>query len=88
MVLRDKKLESLSSPVRAPAGAGLHCRSWQQEAALRMLMNSLDPAVAERPEQLIACGPAGKVSQDMVSAREIVRALISLDDDKTLLIDS
>ncbi|MGH9357631.1 MAG: urocanate hydratase [Terriglobia bacterium] len=88
MVLRDKKLESLSSPVRAPAGAGLHCRSWQQEAALRMLMNSLDPAVAECPEQLIACGPAGKVAQDMVSAREIVRALISLDDDKTLLIDS
>ncbi len=78
----------LSSPVHAPTGPKIHCRGWHQEAALRMLMNSLDPAVAERPEELVACGPAGKIAADWDSAGKIVSALASLRNDETLLVDS
>ena len=77
----------LSSPVYAPVGPNIRCGSWHQEAALRMLMNSLDPEVAERPEELVACGPAGKVARDWNSAGKIMSTLACLRNDETLLID-
>ena len=81
-------INGLKSLVHSPAGGELCCKSWHQEAALRMLMNCLDPAIAERPGDLVACGPAGRVAGDWNSAREIVRILIGLDNGETLLVDS
>jgi urocanate hydratase len=74
--------------IRAPRGTTLHCRGWQQEAALRMLMNNLDPEVAERPEELVVYGGTGKAARNWESFHAIVRALKSLADDETLLIQS
>jgi urocanate hydratase len=75
-------------PIRAPRGAALSCRGWVQEAALRMLMNNLDPEVAERPEDLIVYGGTGKAARDWESYRRIVAALRALSDDETLLVQS
>jgi urocanate hydratase len=75
-------------PVRAPRGAGISCRGWQQEAALRMLMNNLDPEVAERPEDLVVYGGAGKAARDWKSFDAIVATLRRLEDDETLLVQS
>jgi urocanate hydratase len=74
--------------VRAPRGNALACKGWQQEAALRMLMNTLDPEVAERPEELIACGATGKPAHDWPSYLATVDALRSLENDQTLLVKS
>ncbi len=62
-------------PIRAPRGTELTCKGWQQEAALRMLMNNLDPEVAERPEDLIVYGGSGKAARDWDSFQRIVRNL-------------
>ena len=78
----------ISGPVRAPRGAGLQCHGWPQEAALRMLMNSLDPNVAEQPGDLIACGATQKVLRDWESYATAVNALKSLKNDETLLFQS
>ncbi|HKT12562.1 MAG TPA: urocanate hydratase [Terriglobia bacterium] len=78
----------ISQTVRAPRGADLQCHGWPQEAALRMLMNSLDPNVAEQPGDLIACGATRKVLRDWESYAAIVKTLKSLKDDETLLIRS
>src|SRR3954471_15669692 len=75
-------------PVRAPRGAQLTCRGWSQEAALRMLMNNLDPEVAEDPEHLIVYGGTGKAARNWACYHAIVRELRNLDDDETLLIQS
>ncbi len=75
-------------PIRAPRGATLSCRGWQQEAALRMLMNNLDPEVAERPEELIVYGGAGKAARDWRCYEAIVATLRRLGDDETLLVQS
>src|SRR3954451_1581522 len=75
-------------PVRAPRGAQLTCRGWSQEAALRMLMNNLDPEVAEDPEHLIVYGGTGKAARNWDCYHAIVRELRALDDDETLLIQS
>jgi urocanate hydratase len=75
-------------PIRAPRGRKLHCRSWQQEGALRMLMNNLDPQVAERPEDLVVYGGRGKAARDWSSFHAIIRSLKSLANDETLLIQS
>ena len=75
-------------PVRAPRGKALTCHGWQQEAALRMLINSLDPEVAERPEELIASGGAGKPARDWESFWNIVDAVRKLGDDQTLLVQA
>ena len=75
-------------PVRAPRGAVLSCQGWVQEAALRMLMNNLDPDVAERPDDLVVYGGTGKAARDWESYRRIVAALRALGDDETLLVQS
>ncbi len=75
-------------PVRAPRGSERSCRGWTQEAALRMLLNNLDPEVAENPEELVVYGGRGKAARDWSSLRRIVHALRSLGDDETLLIQS
>src|SRR5215471_9310716 len=74
--------------IRAPRGTALSCRSWQQEAALRMLMNNLDPEVAERPADLVVYGGTGKAARSWDAFHQIVRALRSLEGDETLLIQS
>jgi urocanate hydratase len=75
-------------PVRAPRGNAITCRGWQQEAALRMLMNNLDPDVAERPEDLVVYGGTGKAARNWESFDAIVRELRVLADDETLLVQS
>ncbi|MEI6448600.1 MAG: urocanate hydratase [Actinomycetes bacterium] len=75
-------------PVRAPRGATISCKGWQQEAALRMLMNNLDPEVAEAPNELIVYGGAGKAARDWASFDAIVATLRRLKDDETLLVQS
>jgi urocanate hydratase len=74
--------------VRAPRGAQISCKGWQQEAALRMLMNNLDPDVAERPDDLVVYGGIGKAARDWPSFDAIVRALRALENDETLLVQS
>lgn len=74
--------------MKAPTGRKLSCKGWIQEAALRMLMNNLDPEVAERPEELIVYGGRGKAARNMESLDLIIEALKDLDDDETLLIQS
>ncbi len=75
-------------PVRAPRGATLSCKGWQQEAALRMLMNNLDPEVAEKPEELIVYGGRGKAARNWNAYHAIVASLRSLENDETLLVQS
>jgi urocanate hydratase len=74
--------------VRAPRGAKLYCKGWHQEAALRCLMNNLDPDVAERPEELVVYGGAGKAARNWQSFEAIVRTLQELENDETLLVQS
>jgi urocanate hydratase len=74
--------------VRAPRGPELSCKGWAQEAALRMLMNNLDPEVAERPEDLVVYGGAGKAARSWEAFDGIVAALRRLEDDETLLVQS
>jgi urocanate hydratase len=75
-------------PVRAPRGAELSCRGWQQEAALRMLMNNLDPEVAEHPDALVVYGGTGRAARSWDAFDAIVRELRQLADDETLLVQS
>src|SRR5918998_255364 len=74
--------------VRAPRGGALSCLGWEQEAALRMLMNNLDPEVAEDPDRLIVYGGTGKAARDWAAFDAIVGALRALADDETLLVQS
>ncbi|MDP9297487.1 MAG: urocanate hydratase [Actinomycetota bacterium] len=74
--------------IRAPRGSALTCRSWPQEAAMRMLMNNLDPDVAERPEDLVVYGGTGKAARSWEAFDAIVRSLRDLADDETLLVQS
>jgi urocanate hydratase len=74
--------------IRAPRGTEISCLGWQQEAALRMLMNNLDPEVAERPEQLIVYGGIGKAARNWVCYDAIVATLKRLKNDETLLVQS
>jgi urocanate hydratase len=75
-------------PLRAPRGSQLSCRSWLTEAPLRMLMNNLDPEVAERPAELVVYGGIGKAARNWQCYEQIVAALRALKDDETLLIQS
>jgi urocanate hydratase len=74
--------------IRAYRGTELHCKGWAQEAALRMLMNNLDPDVAEAPEELIVYGGTGKAARNWGAYEAIVKALTQLENDETLLIQS
>ena len=75
-------------PVRAPRGKDLSCRGWQQEAVLRMLMNNLDPEVAENPDALVVYGGTGRAARSWAAFDAIVRELRRLADDETLLVQS
>src|SRR5437868_8432095 len=77
-----------AAPPRAPRGTELRCRSWQTEAALRMLMNNLDPEVAEDWENLVVYGGSGRAARSWDAYRAIVAALESLAPDETLLVQS
>jgi urocanate hydratase len=77
-----------TTPVRAPRGTTISCRGWHQEAALRMLMNNLDPEVAEKPEQLIVYGGTGRAARNWDCYHAIVHSLKTLEDDETLLVQS
>jgi len=75
-------------PVRAPRGLDLTCKGWPQEAALRMLMNNLDPEVAERPDDLVVYGGTGRAARDWRSFDAMVRTLTDLRADETMLVQS
>lgn len=81
-------MEPVARTVRAPRGTDLTCKGWHQEAALRMLMNNLDPEVAERPEDLVVYGGSGKAARDWRSFEAIVSTLRRLENDETLLVQS
>jgi urocanate hydratase len=88
---RDALVESLCGDlrrIRAPRGTELNARSWSTEAPLRMLLNNLDPEVAERPEELIVYGGSGKAARSHEALRAIVRSLLELGEDETLLVQS
>jgi urocanate hydratase len=89
--MSDALVESLVgdlSAVRAPRGRDLNARSWQTEAPLRMLLNNLDPEVAEHPESLVVYGGSGRAARSHEALRGIVRALLRLAEDETLLVQS
>ncbi len=75
-------------PVRAPRGTEISCKGWQQEAAMRMLMNNLDEEVGERPRDLVVYGGTGRAARSWDCYHAIVRSLKSLDNDETLLVQS
>src|ERR1700758_5655224 len=75
-------------PVRAPRGSRLTCQGWPQEAAMRMLMNNLDPEVAEHPDQLIVYGGSGRAARSWDAYAAIIATLGDLEDDETLLVQS
>src|SRR6202161_3730705 len=74
--------------IRAPRGNQITCKGWQQEAAMRMLMNNLDEEVAERPQDLVVYGGTGKAARNWECYHAIVRALKALENDETLLVQS
>jgi urocanate hydratase len=87
----DALVESLCgdlSSIRAPRGTELHARSWSTEAPLRMLLNNLDGEVAERPEELVVYGGSGRAARSHDALKAIVRTLLRLGDDETLLVQS
>src|SRR5690625_3851562 len=80
---------SSSAPViRAPRGSSISCRGWHQEAAMRMLMNNLDPEVAEHPDKLVVYGGTGKAARNWDSYHAIIRTLKQLGNEETLLVQS
>ena len=87
----DETVEALCgdlSAIRAPRGTALNALSWQTEAPLRMLLNNLDPEVAEHPEELVVYGGSGRAARSHDALRAIVRTLLRLGDDETLLVQS
>jgi urocanate hydratase len=87
----EQAVESLCgdlSSIRAPRGTELNARSWATEAPLRMLLNNLDPEVAERPEELVVYGGSGKAARNHDALRAIVRTLLTLGEEETLLVQS
>ena len=88
-ILKDLNIGcGIARPVRAPRGTELHCKGWYQEAALRMLCNNLDPDNGENPDQLIVYGGLGKAARNWDCFDAIVRTLLDLENDETLLIQS
>lgn len=84
----QKARETAYKPVRAPRGSRLHTKGWSQEGALRMLMNNLDPEVAEKPQELIVYGGTGKAARNWDCFRAIVSSLKKLENDETLVVQS
>jgi urocanate hydratase len=90
LVMSEPVMEDVAGyrPARAPRGTAISCKGWQQEAALRMLMNNLDPEVAEKPEDLIVYGGRGKAARNWDCFYAIVDSLRSLESDETLVVQS
>ena len=78
----------MENEIRAARGTKITCKSWQQEAAMRMLMNNLDPEVAENPSELVVYGGSGKAARNWESYHAIIKSLQNLDNDETLLVQS
>ncbi len=88
-LIRDLQIGSgKPRPVRAPHGPELHCKGWHQEAALRMLLNNLDPGNGEKPEELIIYGGYGKAARNWPCFDALVLSLLELENDETLLVQS
>ncbi len=85
---RVKTLEGIQVGIKAPRGSKITCKSWQTEAALRMLMNNLDPEIAEKPAELIVYGGTGKAARNWEAFHLIVKCLKNLEKDETLLVQS
>ncbi|MFZ1371491.1 MAG: urocanate hydratase, partial [Ferruginibacter sp.] len=85
-IITTKKYDAVK--YKTPTGNKITCKGWVQEAALRMLLNNLDPDVAERPEELIVYGGRGKAARNFESLDLIIKALKELNDDETLLVQS
>ncbi len=81
-------MENVKQTIRAPRGTELQTKGWIQEAALRMLMNNLDPEVAEKPEELVVYGGIGRAARNWESYQAIVDSLKTLESDETLLVQS
>ena len=81
-------MQTMTPTVKAPTGTTLQCLGWHQEAALRMLMNNLDPDVAENPAELIVYGGGGKAARNWACYHKIVETLKRLKNDETLLVQS
>src|SRR5262245_55176825 len=81
-------MSTVARVIRSPRGTSLTCRGWLQEAALRMLMNNLDPDVAERPDDLVVYGGTGRAARSWEAFDAIVGELRRLGDDETLLVQS
>ncbi len=81
-------METLNKIIKAPIGTKISCKGWIQEAAMRMLMNNLDPDVAERPEELIIYGGSGKAARNWESYEAIISSLKKLENDETLVVQS
>ena len=88
MPVETEITESTYTPIRAPRGTGLSCKGWQQEAAMRMLMNNLDEEVGERPRDLVVYGGTGRAARSWEAYHAIVRTLKDLENDETLLVQS
>src|SRR5213596_3602212 len=86
--MSGKRSASPARTIRAPRGSNLSCKGWHQEAAMRMLMNNLDPDVAENPDQLIVYGGTGRAARSWDAFDAIVRSLRELKNDESLLIQS
>ena len=85
----DAQISSFSyTPVSAPRGNQLSCKGWQQEAAMRMLMNNLDAQVAEKPQDLVVYGGTGRAARSWEAYSRIVSSLKRLETDETLLVQS
>jgi len=79
---------TIRTAIRAPRGGTLTCKGWQQEAALRMLMNNLDPEVAEKPDELVVYGGTGRAARNWECYDALIRSLRQLEGDETLLVQS
>ncbi|GAA3323938.1 hypothetical protein GCM10020331_049810 [Ectobacillus funiculus] len=88
MATSRKEGDRMMKHIRAPRGTTLQTKGWVQEAALRMLLNNLDPEVAERPEELVVYGGIGKAVRNWESFHAIVESLKQLEEDETLLVQS
>jgi urocanate hydratase len=88
MTVATVDVKAGARPVRAPRGSVISCKGWQQEAALRMLMNNLDPDVAERPDELVVYGGTGRAARSWEAFDAIVASLRALENDETLLVQS
>src|SRR6266705_2115919 len=86
--MSGKRSASPARTIRAPRGSNLSCKGWHQEAAMRMLMNNLDPDVAENPDQLIVYGGTGRAARSWDAFDAIVRSLKELENDESLLVQS